>query len=138
MPSTLILNLQHYHSLHETIVIVTVKTEEIPFVKEVNRAELTNSGSGIYRVQLHYGFMEVPDVPLALSVIDLTPGHKIPVKEVTYFLGQEHLLASKKKAGMTIWREKLFAFMGRNSLPASNFFNLPPEQVVTVGLMLEI
>lgn len=137
VPSTLNLNLHHYHSLHETILIVTVKTADVPMVKEENRFQVANASHGFYKVQLLYGFMEVPNVPEALSKVRLD-GEKISIGEVTYFIGQEHLIASKKCAGMALWREKLFAFMGRNSLPASNFFGLPPQQVVTVGLMLEI
>jgi KUP system potassium uptake protein len=137
-PSTLSLNMQHYRSIHERVVIVTVKTEEVPFVKEEKRWEVTDAGDGFFKVQLHYGFMEVPDVPRALTKVTLPDGSQIPIGKVTYFLGQELLIASKNKKGMAVWRERLFAFMSRNSQAASNFFNLPPEKVITVSLIVEL
>ncbi|MFL5784563.1 MAG: potassium transporter Kup [Bacteriovoracaceae bacterium] len=137
-PSTLSLNMQHYRSIHEKVVIVTVRTEDVPFIREDRRCEVSDAGDGFFKVQLHYGFMEVPDVPRALTKVVLPDGNQIPIAKVTYFLGQELLMASKNKKGMAVWRERLFAFMSRNSQAASNFFNLPPEKVITVSLIVEL
>jgi KUP system potassium uptake protein len=138
VPSTLTLNMHHYGSLHETILIVTVRTEEIPFVPVNERAVIKHAGLGFYKIQLRYGFMEVPDVPLALKDLELSPGEKIPVKIMTYFLGQEHLIAKDNGRGMPLWQERLFSYMSRNSQSASTFFNLPPDRVITVGLIVEL
>jgi KUP system potassium uptake protein len=137
-PSTLTLNLHHYSSLHEIILIVTVKTDESPYVDENKRAIVKNMTQGFYKVELTYGFMEVPDVPRALSKIKLRDDQSINMSVVTYFLGQEHLLAKANGNGMALWRERLFAYMARNSQSASRFFNLPADQVITVGLMVEL
>lgn len=137
VPSTLTLNLKHYKALHEKILIVTVKTEDIPFVDDDKKAMVKDAGQGFYKIQLHFGFMEVPDVPQVLKTLKLN-GEEIPISSVTYFLGQEQLIAKANKRGMMLWREKLFAYMSRNSLPASRFFNLPPQQVISVGLIIEL
>lgn len=137
VPSTLTLNLKHYKALHENILIVTVKTEDIPFVDEDKKVSIKGVGQGFFKIQLHYGFMEVPDVPEILKTIKLND-KKIPVEEITYFLGQEQLIAKANKKGMALWREKLFAYMSRNSQPASRFFNLPPQQVISIGLIIEL
>lgn len=137
VPPTLKTNLRHYSSIHEITVILTVRTEKVPFVKEKKRAIVDNVGPGIYKIQLHYGFMEIPDVPKTLSEVKLN-GKKIPVSRITYYLGQELLLPKDNGRGMALWREKLFSFMTRNSQAASRFFNLPPDQVVTVGLTIEL
>jgi KUP system potassium uptake protein len=137
-PTTLTLNLHHYSSLHETILIVTVKTDQIPYVEESKQAYVKHMTQGFYKVELVYGFMDVPDVPLALSRIKLHDNTPINMASVTYFLGQEHLLAKENGKGMSIWRERLFAYMSRNSQSAARFFNLPPEQVITVGVMVEL
>jgi KUP system potassium uptake protein len=137
-PSTLVLNLHHYNSLHEIVLILTVKTEEVPYVTEANRATVESMDQGFHRINLHYGFMEVPDVPLALSRIKLKDNISLTLSDITYFLGQEHLLPKDNGRGMHIWRESIFAFMSRNSQSAARFFNLPPEQVITVGLMVEL
>jgi KUP system potassium uptake protein len=137
-PSTLTMNLHHYSSLHEIIMIVTVRTDESPYVELDRRAVVKNMTQGFYKIELTYGFMEVPDVPLALSKIKLKDDTSLDMANVTYFLGQEHLLAKDNGRGMLIWRERLFAYMSRNSQSASMFFNLPPQQVITVGLIIEL
>ncbi len=137
-PTTLTLNLRHYSSLHETILIVTVKTDESPYVEEAKKALVKHMTQGFYKVELIYGFMDIPDVPLSLSRIKLHGGQALNMDTVTYFLGQEHLLAKDNGKGMFSWREKLFVYMSRNSQSASKFFNLPPEQVITVGVTVEL
>jgi KUP system potassium uptake protein len=137
-PTTLTLNLKHYSSLHEIILIVTVKTDESPYVELSKQASVKHMTQGFYKVELLYGFMEMPDVPLALSRIKLHDNQAINMTNVTYFLGQEHLTAKDNGKGMFIWRERLFAYMSRNSQSASRFFNLPTEQVITVGVMIEL
>lgn len=137
-PSTLALNLQHYSALHEVILIVTVKTEEIPYIDESCRSEVKNMTQGFYKILLRYGFMEVPDVPLALAKVRLKDDRPIPLDSASYFLGQEHLVTKRDGLGMALWRKKLFAYMSKNSQAASEFFNLPPEKVITVGLTIEI
>jgi KUP system potassium uptake protein len=137
-PSTVTLNLQHYHSLHEIVVIVTVRTEEVPFVNAKDRSSISSEGKGFYRVQLHYGFMEVPNVPRALKGLRLENGEPLPLETATYFLGQEFLVPTKNSEGMAVWRERLFAVLSRNSQPASRFFGLPPGRVITVGITIEL
>jgi KUP system potassium uptake protein len=137
-PTTLTLNLHHYSSLHEIILIVTVKTAESPYVEEGKRALVKNMTQGFYKVELTYGFMEVPDVPKALSEVRLRDDKPLDMASITYFLGQELLLAKENNGGMVNWRERLFVYMSRNSQAASRFFNLPPQQVITVGLTVEL
>jgi KUP system potassium uptake protein len=137
VPLALLKNLSHFNSLHETVLLVSVKTEEVPFLDDKNRSRIKDVGQGIYKVHLEYGFMEIPDVPKALSSIELTDGQKISLPDVTYFIEQEHVMA-KHKSGMAMWRERFFALMTRNSQSAAIFFNLPTEQVMTVGSIVEI
>ncbi len=137
-PTTLTLNLQHYSSLHEVVLIVTVKTDETPYVDVSKQAYVKHMTQGFYKVELLFGFMEIPDVPLALSRIKLHNDESINMSNVTYFLGQEHLLPKDNGRGMSTWRERLFAFMSRNSQSASRFFNLPTEQVITIGVTVEL
>jgi KUP system potassium uptake protein len=137
-PTTLTLNLEHYSSLHEIILIVTVKTDEIPYVDVSKQALVKHMTQGFYKIELTYGFMDVPDVPNSLSMIKLHNNQFIDMAKVTYFLGQEHLIAKANGKGMSLWRERLFVYMSRNSQTASRFFNLPPEQVITVGVMVEL
>jgi KUP system potassium uptake protein len=86
-------------------------------------------------VFLKYGFMDQPDIPLALSEVR-QPGLELP-PDVSYFLGRETVLATEKP-GMAVWRERLFVWMSRNAQSATHFFRLPPEQVIEVGVQVEL
>lgn len=135
-PPALLHNMKHNKVLHEQVVLLSVNTEEIPRVPTKERIEVHKLENGFYRVILHYGFMEDPNVPR-----DLARARKLGLEykpsETTYFLGREHLFASKKP-GMAIWRENLFAAMSRNARTATDFFRLPPDRVVELGSQVEM
>ena len=137
VPPSLMHNLRHNKVLHRNVVLVTVTTGEVPHVPEGECATVEQIGQGIYRVKLEYGFMDQPDVPNALAALDEEHGLTIDVKDVTFFLGREVLLATERP-GMAIWREKLFEFMSRNAQRATHFFKIPPEQVVEIGMQVEM
>ena len=46
---------------------MSVHTEDVPRVADEERAEVKDLGDGIYQMRFDYGFMEEPDIPLALS-----------------------------------------------------------------------
>lgn len=135
-PPALLHNMKHNKVLHEQVVLLSVNTEEIPRVPTKERIEVHKLENGFYRVILHYGFMEDPNVPR-----DLARARKLGLEyksnETTYFLGREHLFASKTP-GMAIWRENLFAAMSRNARTATDFFRLPPDRVVELGSQVEL
>ncbi|AMV70940.1 potassium transporter Kup [Desulfuromonas carbonis] len=135
-PSALLHNLKHNRVLHERVLILSAITEEIPHVPRRERTSTERLGAGIYRIILHYGFMENPDVPRALSRIALD-GWEFDPAQATYFLGRETLI-STSRPGMARWREHLFIFMSRNARNSTFFFGLPPNQVVELGAQLEI
>jgi KUP system potassium uptake protein len=128
-------NVIHNKVLHETDVIVTVETAEVPHVDPPGRAVVEEVGEGFWRVLLTYGFMDQPDVPLALAAVR-QPGLEIP-PDVSYFVGRETILATAKP-GMAPWRERLFVWMSRNAQTATEFFRLPPGQVIEVGVQVEL
>jgi len=136
IPPPLLHNLKHNKILHERIVFLTVVTEEVPRLKEKERTRCEFLGPGFWRVTLHYGFMENPDVPRALRKVKLD-GKGFEPMETTFFLGRETLIASKRP-GMAIWREHVFAWMARSEGRATAFFNIPPGRVVELGLQVEL
>jgi KUP system potassium uptake protein len=136
IPLPLLHNLKHNKVLHEKVVLLTVKTENIPYVSDEDQAEVRELGQGLYRVVAHYGFLESPDVPALLKDLEL-PGVSFDPASTTYFLGRETLLATERP-GMAIWREKLFSWMVRNAQGAAFFFRLPPNRVVEVGAQIEL
>ncbi len=129
-------NVEHNKVLHERSVILTVITKEIPVVEESDRVEIDFFELGIVRVVAKYGFMETPDIKDILKACE-AKNLTFDLPEVTYFLGRETLIPSHHP-GMAIWREHLFSFMSRNAEPATRYFNLPANQVIEVGMQVEI
>jgi len=134
-PVALLLNLRHNKVLHERVVLLTVVIADIPYVPIVERLELIQLGEALYRLIIHYGFMETPDVPAALAQAKAF-GLILQPEETTYFLSRETLFATPKP-GMAIWREKLFALMARNARSATDFFRPPPDRVLELGAQIE-
>jgi KUP system potassium uptake protein len=136
-PPALLHNLKHNRVLHSRVVFLSVTTDEVPYVEEQHRHEVRQLHENMYVVTLHYGFMENANVPEALSAID-EQGLRLNRMEISYFLGRETLLASRRGKGMALWREKLFAAMSNNARSAASFFRLPPNQVVELGAQVEL
>lgn len=135
-PPALRHNVLHNRVLHETVVVVVVETAETPHVAEADRLSVEEIGEGFWRVILTYGFMEQPNIPYELARMR-HPKLAFVEGQASYFLGRETLLPTRK-SGMIRWRERLFAWMSRNAQPATQFFRLPPERVVEVGVQVEL
>ncbi len=135
-PVALLHNLKHNRVLHETNVFVNVYVQEQPHVEPEQRLQVEPLGEGFWRVILRYGFMQDPDVPQALAGTREL-GLELDPRMATYFLSRNTLIPSKRP-GMALWRERLFAFMQRNATRATQFYRLPPNRVVELGMQVEI
>ncbi|MRT34110.1 potassium transporter Kup [Xylella fastidiosa] len=137
VPHALMHNLKHNKVLHERNVFLTVKTLKIPYAANSERLKIEPISNGFYRVHIRFGFMETPDVPLALmcskdhAEIDFDPMH------TTFFVSRETVIPSANR-GMPIWRDKLFVLMHRNAAPANAFFRIPGNRLVELGAQVEI
>ena len=129
-------NLKTNKVLHERVIFLAIKTENVPRVRLAQRITVTDLGHTFYQVVLHYGYMENPNVAGSLRNLKLD-GQKLNTDEVTYFLGHETLFATERP-GMAIWRERLFALMSRNAVSASVYYQLPPSQVIELGTRVEL
>ncbi len=136
VPHALLHNLLHNQVLHDQVVLLTVVTEDSPRLPEERRFEVDNYGEGFFRIILHFGFMEEPDVPAALRLCRLDGLDFSPMR-TTYFLSRETVIPSKR-IGMANWREGLFAFMQRNSNSSMRYFQLPVNRVIELGTQVEI
>ncbi|MEJ2657423.1 MAG: potassium transporter Kup [Desulfobacterales bacterium] len=139
-PSILLRHLECNQILHEQVILLTVIIEDVPRVWPDGRMEIKNLGLGIFRVVLHFGFMQNPDVPEMLrkaqrseSRLDL--GN---FENLTYYVGGQILIPTGAHSGMALWREKLFAFMSRNAAQATPFYGLPSDRVIQFGIEIEL
>ena len=118
------------------IVLLTISMLNTPTISEGEPIEVQPIGNGFYRVIARFGFMESPDVPTALSRAQ-EPGLKLDENDTTFYLADLTLLANDQ-IGMPFWRDALFIFLSRNARRATNFFNIPVDRVVEIGIQLEI
>ncbi|MCS6854901.1 MAG: potassium transporter Kup [Elioraea sp.] len=136
VPNALLHNLKHNRVLHERVLFITVVTEDVPSVPAERRAEVAELAPGIVRIVLHYGFMEQPNIPRALS--ELRPfGEEIDPMQVSFFLGRETVVPAQVPK-MPLWRHWLFLVMARNAVPATEFFRIPSDRVVELGVRVAI
>ena len=135
-PAALFANLEYNDAVHETVLVISVVTQEVPRIDAERRTEIIDLGSGFHQVVLRYGFMEDVDVPRALAA-EAAPKLGVDLDRLPYFLGRESLRVTARP-GMARWREHLFALMSRNATSAATYFDLPPEQIVEVGLAVEL
>lgn len=135
-PPALITNHRHNGVLHDQVVVASIATADVPRVAAGQRASVTDHGHGVSSVELHYGFMEEPDVCTGLTQGDAA-ALSVDVDQATFFLGAESLIVTDRP-GMAQWREHLFALMSRNATSAANYFGLPPDRTTTLGMRVEL
>ena len=137
VPKALLHNLKHNKVLHARNVLLTVETMAVPQVPANERLNIDAIGDDFYRATIRYGFMENPDVPLALMRSGDCAALCFDPMDTTYFASRETIVASRRR-GMPIWRDKLFGFMHRNAAPATDFFRIPSTRLVELGAPVEI
>jgi KUP system potassium uptake protein len=137
VPHALLHNLNHNKVLHERVVLLTVRAEDIPHVPDAQRVEVQSLGDDFYRLIVHYGFKDEPDLPAALELAS-RKGMQFNLLETSFFLSRQTLVPTVASPGMALWREKLFAAMSRNASSATAFFKIPTNRVVELGTRIEL
>ncbi|MBI5910164.1 MAG: potassium transporter Kup [Betaproteobacteria bacterium] len=132
VPTALMHNLKHNKVLHQRIVFLTIGNEDVPRVADFDRTEVRVIERGqVYQATLHYGFMEEPDVPKGLKLLE-RHGLKFDALDTTFFLGKA-TLSRAAKPGLFTWRRELFRWMQRNSPATAEYFKLLPDRVIELG-----
>jgi KUP system potassium uptake protein len=135
-PPLLLHHARHNKAIHENVLLVTVLTERRPRVTS-ERIRLEPLAEGFHRLFIRVGFMETPNVPRAIGVA--IKAYKLPfeMKQVTYYLGRETLLATSH-GEMSRRAEAVFGFLTKNSQNATRYFAIPPERVVEIGMQIDL
>jgi len=135
-PLALLHNVKHNKVVHELNVLLTLATEDVPYVPDAERTTVKPLGQGFFRVVAHHGFMDLPDVPKLLRQVR-SAALPIELERTSYFLGRERLIPAGR-SGMARWREWLFSVMSQNAQSATTYFRIPPNQVVELGAQVEL
>ncbi len=138
VPQVLLHNLEHNHVLHEKLIVLTIVTKDEPYVDEAHRVKIRAFGDqgNFYRVKLYFGFQEEQDVRRALQIC-CHEGLDIDRKSVSFFIGSERL-SFRRKSPMPQWRRALFKFLTHNSASAIEYFKIPVERVIELGIRIEL
>lgn len=138
VPQVFLHNFEHNHVLHEQIVVLTIVTKDEPYVDIAHRIKIRSFGkdNNFYRVKLYYGFQQSPDVRHALEQC-AQEGLNIDFRKTSFFIGSERV-SFRKKSPMPKWRRPLFRFLFHNASSAIEFFKIPVERVIELGIRIEL
>ncbi|MDB5729406.1 MAG: potassium transporter Kup, partial [Noviherbaspirillum sp.] len=136
VPQAMLHNLRHNKVLHERTVFLTVIDADIPAIPESQRIKVEVLGHACYQVNVYYGFKDERDIPLALESCKAY-GLEFEPMETSFFIGRQNVIPVVG-VGMALWRESLFATMSRMSRDAADYFRVPPNRVIELGVQVEI
>jgi KUP system potassium uptake protein len=136
VPSALLHNLKHNKVLHGRVIILSIVIEDIPRVPKEDYIWIENMEHGFYRITVHYGFKETPNIPEMLA--DCKLQHmEFDMMDTSFFVNRETLIATPG-GSMALWREHLFVWMSHLAAKASDYFRIPSNRVVELGTQVEI
>lgn len=137
--------LLHYLKLNrilpENILIVGITIENHPYISRVNRYELNELRKGIYRLNLHYGFMDEINITHSLAVANKMKifSFHFEIGEATFLVEIPNIVATRRKRTLFFfWQEQLFVFLLRNAALDIEFFHLPYNRTIAIGTYCEI
>jgi len=135
-PPVLLHHFRHNRVLHERVIVLTIATRNEPLVDANERVTVKEFPHGFVKVKARYGYMENPDISEIL-IFCLGTGLELDITELSFYLGRESFLTTGDSR-MASWRKKLFVLLSRNARPATDYFGLPPDQVVELGAQVVI
>jgi|HubBroStandDraft_6_1064221.scaffolds.fasta_scaffold52288_2 KUP system potassium uptake protein len=136
-PFLIVEHVAQMKAMYETAIALTVKFEDIPRVRPSDRIELTKLAEGFWHITVHFGFVQIPDIPAALRRAK-DQGCPIDLEDAIYFGSRDAVICSKRRSWLARLSLHLFTLMFRNSVRTVDLFNIPPENFVEIGRQIEI
>ena len=137
IPSTLITNTAHNRVLHRNIIILNILNERVPRILAKDRLIVTELAEGLWRVQARYGFMQAPNVPVIMGSLEKI-GLPCNTDKIRYYMGHERIVGSNSKTSLQGLERLLFAFLSNNAARPSDYFKIPDEKIVEIGLRVDV
>ncbi|QSA96106.1 potassium transporter Kup [Methylococcus sp. EFPC2] len=136
LPFALLKNLEFNKMIHERVILLTVETHDVPYVAADDRLQIEELGQNFYRITIHIGFTQAPNViySMALSYqhgFDWNP-------DDTYFYFARETLIPSPRPEMNALEERLFIFMTRNASNSITFFRVPTQRAIEISTLVEI
>ncbi len=137
VPPVMLWHVKHNRSLHQSILVLTVKIESMPWIAEHERLNVTNLQPNFWRATARYGFMERPHIPELLEQTRAF-GCTLDLQDVTYYVGHETIVRREDGRGLPMWEEAFYAAMVRNAARVGDILRLPRDGVVEIGRQIPI
>jgi KUP system potassium uptake protein len=137
VPVSLLHNLKHNRILHERVIFLKISIWDVPFVPDEQRLKLKKLGGDIYLLRAAFGFKEAPDINTVLALTSRQFDMQFELMDTSFFIARETVVPTKLP-GMSMWRERIFAWMHQNGAKPSDFFHIPANRVVELGTKIEI
>lgn len=136
IPFAFLYNLKHNRILHERVILLTLRTEDSPYVHNIRRVSIEQLSGTFWRVVACYGFKETPNVEDIFHRCGLE-GLSCKMVESSFFTSHETLILSKRPWYLFL-RGKLFILLSRNALHAPDEFEIPSDRIIELGAQVEI
>jgi KUP system potassium uptake protein len=140
-PLALRANVEHNRVLHEHVVVLSVETMPVPVVADEDRIQVDHLGhpdDGIVHINVRTGYMETPDVPAALRLLQGSGAElDLDVEGASYFVSTIELRVGDEP-GMARWRKRLFVSTASISADAADYFGLPRDRTLIMGSQIDV
>ena len=136
VPAALLHNLKHNKVLHERNIVLTVRSLDLPRVAPEDRVKLEDIGDGFTRVEMMFGYMEIPNIPRSMALLRRL-GFKFDIMSTSFFLSRRSIRPALRSS-MPLWQDKLFIALARSASDATDFFQIPTGRVVEVGTQVTV
>ncbi len=135
-PTALMHNLKHNHVLHNTNILLTIKTASVPYVPENEQISVETLSDDFRRIVAHLGYMQSPRIPHLLAAAR-RKGCEFELMQTSFFLGRRTIKASAQ-SGMPLWQDGLYIALARSAANATDFFHIPYNRVVEMGSQVTV
>ncbi|WP_420967100.1 potassium transporter Kup [Bradyrhizobium sp. B120] len=136
IPPLIVNYVKQGRSLQKNVIVLTVSFESVPRVRSKDRIRMERIDDSLWHVTLHFGFVEIPDIPSALSGAEKLG---LPVVDkATYYIERNDLISRRHRNPVSRWRVTLFSFMFRNSAHAIDRFKIPANTLIEIGRRIEL
>jgi KUP system potassium uptake protein len=135
-PIALLHHVKSNRCLHKTVLLLSILTEEVPTIHESEQLSLREIGEGLWRAVGRYGYMQSPDVGRLMERIK-AQGVPINPNSATYFFNRE-MIITEGDAPMWEWEKRLYGLLSRNARPIKDYYRIPPNQIIEIGLPIQL
>jgi KUP system potassium uptake protein len=136
IPPVIVNYVKHSRSLQKIVVALTVSFEDVPRIHAKDRVRVAKLDDGFWHVTVHFGFVEIPDLP---AVLDAARKQGVPVvSDAVYYIERNDLVSRSHRHVLARLRVALFSFMSRNSARAIDRFKIPSNALIEIGRRIEL